>query len=177
MYKNIFLCLICFPGFLTILPTTVSARPVKAWSYAELEKSSTLIAIAIPEATRQTGLMEKVNGVTTVTSDGTEHATVFPLIETKFRVLAKLKGDLPSDELLVRHFINDSIAFNSPSLIAFDPKLDKQYLLFLKSGTDGDFRFVSNDPDEAFSVSEVLQGSLWFRYVKEKMKDHKRDNK
>jgi hypothetical protein len=85
-------------------------------------------------------------------------------VDTKFRVLAVLKGKVKGDTLTLLHFRGAGAAaggqspeMDGPSLVTFDPKAEgrPRHLLFLKARADGRDEPVSGQVDPDVSVSKL----------------------
>jgi hypothetical protein len=94
-------------------------------------------------------------------------------VDSKFRILAALKGSIRDKELVLFHFrsarkpaekeprglvsIRQTPDVDGPCLIRFDPQGEKdaRYLMFLKKRPDGRYECVSGQVDPDMSVSKL----------------------
>jgi hypothetical protein len=141
------LCLILAAG------VTLSARPVPYYPYDKLTREADLIVIATPVSVRDTGHKTTLPGITRdnqpVAAGGMEPA---------FEVLATLKG-AESLKTLQFHCLREAapptVSANGPSLVSFDPKQKKRYLLFLRKEKDGRYAALTGQSDPAGSVKDL----------------------
>ncbi|MGV3721600.1 MAG: hypothetical protein ACO1SX_11880 [Actinomycetota bacterium] len=132
------------------------ARPVAFRNYDQLTREADLVVIASPTATRDTPERRDLPGI----------SPAIPVIgvETTFQVAAMLKGEVnlgPTDKskpLTLHHYRlpdNSVISPNGPSLVVFNPKDRKQFLMFLKREADGRFSALSGQTDPELSIEPL----------------------
>src|SRR5262245_4541744 len=136
-------------AFATALITaTVSARPARVWSDAELWKEADVVVLARPKSTKDVTLVAK------------EPRPEFWIdVETTLEVQIMLKGDA-KDEIVFRHarYKEGAIPLpNGPIFVKLDPDKRQQFLLFLKRTEGGVFEPLSGQMDAHDSVRWVQQ--------------------
>ena len=124
-----------------------------SWSYARLNDNATLIVIGTPASVTTT--TERTNLLGDISAKG---------IETSFKVLTVLKGDLKTDSFVLHHFaladLKDIKAINAGmGLISFEPRSYKSYLIFLQRESDGRYLAVSGQSDPIFSVKRLTDNA------------------
>ena len=131
----------------SLLNRVASARPVKMWSFEELNDSADLVVVgtALSSADTKGHVYPNAKGDTWIS------------VDTKFTVNGTLKGNPKGDTLTVRHlrfFTKKGIVaiVNGPSFVKFNPKLKNRYLIFLKRTEDGVYEPLTGqfDPDGSF---------------------------
>jgi hypothetical protein len=133
---------------LVIPASSVSARPVKIWSFEELNEKADLVIVgtAISSADAKGLAYPEAKADTWVS------------VDTVFQIDSTLKGDLKTDKVTVRHnryYGNTpeiTIIDGPSSFIEFNTKLKNQYLIFLKRTDDGSYVPLTGqyDPGNSF---------------------------
>ena len=109
-----------------LLPVIAHGRPVKGWSFKELEETADLIVIGTVESSddAKNWVYEK------------PEITTWVAVDSVFRVSAVLKGELKKEKLVLRHHRfyhpRGELILDGPAFVEFDPKLKHRYLMFLK---------------------------------------------
>jgi hypothetical protein len=132
---------------------TLWARPVAYWPYEKLTQEADLIIIATPVSVRDTGQKTTVPGIS---RDNQPVAAIG--METTFEVQATLKGTGSLKKILFYHLREatpQTMSANGPSLVSFDPKEKKRYLLFLRQEKDGRYAALTGQTDPAGSVKDL----------------------
>lgn len=110
-------------------------RPVRRWSYEELDNASDLVVIGSALSTR-----DAANYVYENPSYDTWVA-----VDTVFVVSAVLKGNSGRERLTLRHNrFHDprgELSIDGPTFAEFSPGLKHTYLMFLKKGADPDLDY------------------------------------
>jgi hypothetical protein len=129
------------------LVAAVGAREANWWSYRDLEQKSDLIVIAKPVEFRHLDEPVELPGLT---------STVLG-VETRFVVLAVLKGKRETKDFILHHYRlrSDGPVWNPPDFKRFEPKGCEQFLLFLAERSDGQFEAVAGQMDLSFSVKSL----------------------
>lgn len=153
-----------FVAFVIVLGITTSsdARLIPEWPYTKLMEESDVVVVGVPLQSDYTG--QKTDEI--IGSGATLHK-----VHTKFQVRLTLKGK-PNRELVVRHFelvlrplevVEDppnTIEFvkrkrkGEAGIVLAESKKD-EYLLFLKTDTDGSFAFVTGVMDPQLAVRSL----------------------
>ena len=79
-------------------------------------------------------------------------------VNTTFQVLAVLKGGQEMKTFVLFHLREaepKETTVNAPTLVSFNPKEKKRYLLFLKRETDGRFTPLCGQTDPAGAVKDL----------------------
>lgn len=126
---------------------SASARPVKVWSLKELHEKADLVII----------------GSALSSADAKNHeyrdakADTWVSVDTVFNVDSRLKGDLTTDAITVRHhrYHNKSAEITTtdgPSFVEFHTRLKNQFLIFLKRTDSGLYEPLTGqyDPVDSF---------------------------
>jgi hypothetical protein len=133
------------------LPSQLTGRLTKDWTFQEMFAKSDVVVIAGPIATSET----------------TEHTTLADLsppvavlgLNTEFRARLVLKGDKEMTKFVLHHYKleHEEPMINAPQLIAFDSKASpKRFLLFLVRESDGRYAPVTGQTDPAlYSVIQL----------------------
>jgi hypothetical protein len=119
---------------LTILLAGASvlfARPVKVWTEDELWKEADVVVIGSVVATKDGGRKPPSD---TDPRDWVE-------VETKFKVVRKLKGEVEGDRIGITHFryhdANSEVTVpDGPSFVRFNADKKHTYLIFLKRNAE-----------------------------------------
>ena len=132
------------------------ARPIAQWTYEQLTEDADLVVIATPTETTDKDKTEIPN-LQRAGADGKYTPVPAVGIETKFQVLAVLKGDKKRKDFVLYHLRQAKAENvpNGPQLIAFDLKGQRRYLLFLKREADGRFVSVTGQTDAAVGVRDL----------------------
>ena len=136
--------------------TEVFAREHEYWPYDRLTKEADMIVIAVPLSTRDTAEKTTLPGLWHV--DTNKVRSLIPAIgvETTFMTLAVLKGDANATKLVFHHLREAApkLSVDGPGLVAFDPKSERKFLLFLKRESDGRYAPLTGqtDPDGSVKV-------------------------
>ena len=97
-------------------PVHLPARPIPAWSYAELLKKSDLVVVVVPTAIRDANEKDDLPPL-----KGFEDHAVGVI--TTFDVLATVKGEPPGKQLVINYYrqipANVGIG-NGPNLVSFE---------------------------------------------------------
>ncbi len=148
--------------------TSTNARIVEDWPSSKLAEKADVIAIARVVSVQYAKKFDKLP----------EPYNELVGIETKFKILATIKGKVEKEELILFHYlpadaikdrkgsntskpnkllISQTPDLNGPSLVRFDRKKDKtkRFLLFLKKRSDGRFECVSGQIDPDISVNTL----------------------
>ena len=126
------------------------------WSSDELKAKSDLVVIAALIATRDTGVRTEINDL----------QPPFPVVElnTEFKVSSILKGTLPGETFVLRHYRLDTdrlrggVANGVHPLDFASPGRQMEYLLFLKRDASGIFVPISGHifpGDSVFSLRKA----------------------
>ncbi len=130
------------------LTAAAQARESRWWSYRELQQKSDLIVIAKPVEVRHLdGLVEE--------TPGSVHTVLG--VETRFAVLAVLKGGRELRDLVLYHWRlrPDGSLWNAPVVTEFKPEACDKFLLFLVERSDGRFEAVAGQMDLYTSVKSL----------------------
>jgi hypothetical protein len=129
-------------AFLLVSTSAVAARESHWWSYRDLEQRSDLIVIARPVEVRNLDEPVELPGSTVLG------------VETRFAVLAVLKGERETKDFILHHyrFRSDGPIWNPPDFKTFEPKACERFLLFLARRSDGQFEAVAGQMDLSNSV-------------------------
>ena len=135
------------------------ARALPHWPYDKLIKESDLVVIVEPTGSESTDDQPADDGLRKLKE-------LIKGQNTSFNVVHIIKGKAPGETIRMMHFRrkpNGMLPDNGPSLIKFDPKEHKQYLLFLKARKDGRYEPVSGQYDPDLSVRELSfpRTDLW----------------
>ena len=143
---------------LLLLVSPASARPVRMWSFQELNDKADLVVVATVASS----------------ADAKDHAypdakaTTWVAIDSVFNVAGMLKGELKTPTLTVRHYRYydrrldaASAPEDGPCFLKF-PARDgegylNQYLMFLKRSADAFYEPLSGQGDPHYSIF-LLQG-------------------
>ena len=135
------------------------ARPVPYWPYDKLTREADLIVIATPVSVRDTGGKTVLPGVRRGTDGGGAEQIPAIEMETSFEVLTTFKGEPRQKPIILYHLREATppkgIVVNGPSLVAFDPKQKKRYLLFLRREKDGRYVSLTGQTDPAGAVKDL----------------------
>lgn len=136
-----------------MLASTSFARPVVSLPYDKLTKEADLIVIATPTKTEVTGEKMNLPGITR------DNKPVPGLgINTSFEVIAVMKGKQDQKDFVLFHLReaeDQKVWLNGPTLVSFNPKEKKRYLLFLKREKDGRFTSLCGQTDPASAVKNL----------------------
>jgi hypothetical protein len=134
------------------------ARPVRHWTYEQLAGEADLVVIATPTETRDKD-KTVIPNLQRAGAGGQGVPVAAIGIETRFDVLAVLKGDKELKDFRLYHLKEAGAekppAPNGPLLVSFDPKARRRYLLFLKRQGDGRFVPVPGQTDAAVGVKDL----------------------
>ena len=131
-----------------VLPLSVHADIRLPWTYARLRDEADLIAVATPSEVKATAERTPLPD-TSLMGAG---------VETKFEILAVLKGDATLKSFVLHHYRDaepEKISVNGPLFVSFDPQQKKRFLLFLKREADGRFCAVSPQRNPTISIQEL----------------------
>ena len=143
----LFLLIICFP-------LGANARAIPFVSFDELRGKSDLIVIATPIAVREVAEHDQIPHYMA--------GDIKSAIETTFKIWTVLKGDITLKELTLHHLSHNSFTrpqLNGPTIVSFDPKQNKKYLLFLKREPDGRYITAWGQVDPYISIREIKNES------------------
>lgn len=129
--------------------SVMEARPVRLWSYQDLEKESDVVLICRVDAPTS----RTKNKVRLPNWDGE-----YDVVVTGFTVEAPLKGDYELSYFQLHHLAypeDNSIVVNGCGHVWFSEK-ERFYLVFL-SWKDGKLQPTSGDCDSNFSFIELPQ--------------------
>lgn len=130
---------------LLFVPFQGHARHTLESSYKDMLAKSDLVVIANPvDRTTDTKEETYLPGIFLQDKNGKQSRIKAIGVETKFTVLAVLKGDATSKQVTLHHYreAEPSNALNQPFLVYFDPSdisKRRSYLLFLVHEPDGRF--------------------------------------
>jgi hypothetical protein len=141
-----------------LLGAAAFARLVESWPYDKLTEKADLIIIATPVSVHETA--EKTTLPNIVRTDTNNVRSAIPAIgvETTFTILSILKGDTNISTFVFHHLREADKrgpGFNEPQLVAFDPKENKRFLLFLKREPDGRYAPLTGQTDPATGVKDL----------------------
>jgi hypothetical protein len=146
-----FRCTLVAIGTFTLL-ASAEARPVGDWPYQNLVREADVVVLAAAE--------RSADSDDPPAKDGWESHCVG--VNTTFRVLAPMKGDVPAKLTLFHFRLKPGIPVpNGPCLASFHTaKADADhggpcYLLFLKKRSDGRYEPVAGQIDSVLSVRRV----------------------
>jgi hypothetical protein len=151
--------LVFVPWCVVVSAGIADARRMAYWSPQQLLDKSDLVVIAAPTAVNDTQERVGLPGLTSQPAIG---------VETKFHVLAVLKGDKALKEFALHHYRRDgAIVPNGPSLVCFEPitlssvKQPQTVLLFLVRETDGRYAPTVGQVDPAWHGIYLLGSGKW----------------
>jgi hypothetical protein len=135
------------------------ARRVVIPSYAELRDKADLIVVARP-TTRTTDTPEITTypGIGSQDRDGKQSQVPAVGVETRFEILAVLKGRRPTGGFTLHHYRedtpSDTVSVSGAVSLRFDPDHDQggPFLMFLMKETDGRYTPYGAPADPQFSV-------------------------
>jgi hypothetical protein len=135
------------------------ARQVPYWPYDKLTREADLIVIATPVSVRDTGQKTILPGIMQGTAGGGCEPIPAIEMETSFEVLATLKG-VPRQVPIILYHLREAappkgIVVNGPSLVSFEPKEKRRYLLFLRREQDGRYVSLTGQTDPAGAVKDL----------------------
>ena len=139
----LFLLIVCFP-------LGANARAVGFVSFDELRGKADLIVIATPIEVKEIAEHDPMPDFMP--------GDIRSAIETSFKIWTVLKGDITLKEFTLHHLSYNSFTrpmTNGPSIVSFDPKKNKKYLLFLKRESDGRYITVWGQVDPQISIREI----------------------
>lgn len=131
------------------------ARICPHWTYEQLTEGADLVVIATPTETKDTdktvfpdiGSVDAAGNVSPVPAVG---------IETKFKVLAVLKGDKNQKDFVLYHLKEvNKPGRGSAATVSFNPKEQRRYLLFLKHEADGRFVSLTGQVDPVYGIKDL----------------------
>jgi F5/8 type C domain len=132
------------------LSLSASARAVRAWSNAELMKTSDLVVIAQPIRTK---VLDETNSLGY--SSTKSFRSRFRGVETTFKVLDVFKG-MPKNDRIVLHYYREELKWgcppNGPIFISFKTGTTNQYLLYLVKDGPNRYAPVTGQIDPELSV-------------------------
>jgi hypothetical protein len=133
------------------------ARLHEHWTYDRLAREADTIVIASPIAVRDTGERTAFPNVVAVDTNHVRSPLGAVRIETTFTNLAVLKGDTNQVRFVLHHLraADSRPQLNGPGTVAFDPKGQKRFLLFLKREADGRFAPLTGQTDADGSVRDL----------------------
>lgn len=145
-------------AFVLSIPTF--ARIIKSWPDEKLKENADLIVVATPILVHDTGEKTAIPGIRTGLQDGSVRPIPAITMETTFEVLSVQKGDKDIQKIVFRHLRRadkpgkqDAIdAVLMLGLVAFEPKEQKRFLMFLKRETDGRYSSVTGQLDPCGGV-------------------------
>jgi hypothetical protein len=142
---------------LLLIATAIRARPVYAPSLAEMSGKADLVVLATPIDQRTLPDRVEMPGVRR------GHDPIPALaVETKFEILAVLRGDGDAKTLTLLHYREanpppkDQPVLNGQALVDFKAKSGRVYLMFLRRDGDGRYSAFNGQTDPAVSIKEVV---------------------
>jgi len=129
-----------------VLTGVVGARLARMWSDKELLDKSELAVIATPTTAHDT----KERG-------GMPGFEAQPIIgvETTFAVVAILKGDPTTKQVILHHYRANRVqTINAPTFLSFDTKNRHNFRLYIVREADGRYAPVTGQIDPGLSVRE-----------------------
>ena len=152
-------------AFFVSFASVAEAREIRRWPYDQLWTAADIVVIAVPVSTRDRKETMPLPGARQVVAKGKGAPVVGQRMETVFRVVVTLKGK-PVDakgravtRFPLHHYAVSGPILDGPTLVTFDLRAKKQYLMFLKAGEDGQYVAVSGQTDPWFSVEELRERS------------------
>lgn len=139
------------------------ARLTRSWSYDQLWNAADIVVIAVATATRDRKETMPFPGVRRVDAKGKNEPVVGQRMETTFRVVVTLKGKAVDAKgravakFPLHYYSVTGAMLDGPTLVSFDLRAKKQYLMFLKAGEDGQYVAVSGQTDPWFSIEELRE--------------------
>lgn len=128
-------------------------RPMRAWSYQEMNDQADLVVIAKP--------ISATNTTETSVLPNTSPGVRVVGVETEFEVRLVMKGNRSLKTLVLHHYRlanPEEHLFDGPALFSFDPKQSNRFLLFLHRDSDGRYSPVSGQTDPAMISVLKLEG-------------------
>ena len=135
---------------LSLLPSLGQAYLHQSWPYQKLNDQADLIVIATPGPSKETGERSTLPGIKPELS--------VLKVETTFNCLVILKGEKTLKQIVLTHYrkaVPTHIDRGGPSLVSFDAKSKKQFILFLKRDGEDKFAPVAGQTDPADSIKEI----------------------
>jgi hypothetical protein len=147
------LCVALFA--LLAVSATCHARLRPYWTYEMLTAGADLVVIATPTETKDTD-KTVFPGLVSIGAAGKVSAVPAVGIETKFKVLAVLKGGKNLKGFVLYHLREvNKPGRGSPETVSFAPKEQRRYLLFLKRQADGRFGSVTGQIDPVYGIKDL----------------------
>ena len=143
-------------GLLAGLIGPAQSRLFRTWTYQELKDRSDLVVIAHPLESRHLEEKYVLPGISRMPSQGKNSRYLARGVETKFQILATLKG-IELQSVVLHHYRNadDGPEINGPSLMEFDPEACDKYLLFLTNRNDGQYEGIAGQTDLILSIKKL----------------------
>lgn len=144
--------------FGVVSPAT--ARPIITYPYTEFAEKADLIVIAQTlESTQETGENDILPGFIVRGPDGNEGPMEGMRLETRFKLLAVLKGIETSDVFTLHHYSLGSNkctnCFANPRFDPNDVSKSDTFLMFLKKESDGQYTPALDIVDITKSISPL----------------------
>jgi hypothetical protein len=140
-------------GLVIVSTLIASARAVRPWSDAELEKAADLIVIGRPIAVKD---LDETNALG-FTSSPTFQSR-FRGVETTFEISKVIQGKPEQNRIVLHHYHEEpewGSPPNGPTLIRFTPNASGEFLLYLvKDGTDR-YAPVAGQMDAGLSIKSL----------------------
>ena len=147
--------LILTAGFL-FLPALGQSSLFRVWTYADLISEADTVVIAIPTDVKESAAIVPLPGMFTAGGNGNQGPVKSHEVETAFDVRGVLKGNVSIKKFVLHHYSLDarglSVISDGPSLVSFEPKDRRSFILFLKKEKGGRFSPVSGQADARRSV-------------------------
>lgn len=149
-------------------PCDVLACIERAWSFEILQNEADVVVVVEAISTADTGRIAPIEKWVSTSRDGKQEPVLGAAIETRFKVLAVLKGTV-SPEFAVTLYkervqkSDDGKVIGSicgPGYREFDPKSHTRYLLFLKSAP-GEISLVGGQTQSIPAIVK-LDGGPYF---------------
>ena len=140
-----------------VLGDVISARPIQHWPYDKLTDKADLIVIATPTLVVDTKVKTTIPGIQRGTANGARPIPAIKM-ETTFQVLAVLKGDKDTGELVFLHLREENppeIQVNGPGLVSFSPDKKKRFLLFLKREALDKYSSLTGQTDPVQGIKDL----------------------
>ena len=142
---------------LVLVSTTVFARIHEYWPYDRLAKEAEVIVISTPVSVRDTSERTTLPNIVSIGTNNVRSSIPAIGVETTFTNLAVLRGDTNLTTVVFHHLreMESKPSFNGPHLVAFDPKEQKRFLLFLKRESDGRYAPLTGQTDPDGGVRDL----------------------
>jgi len=149
MKNHIFLILL---SSLSVIPISLSARPVDILSHEEMHKKADLVII---------GNVISTQDQTNYSFETSKKDSWIP-VYTKFKVLSILKGKLDNNVITFLHYRYynkkmETVIIDGPCFIRFDPNQSDEFLLYLMKEPEGNvYSPVSGQMDPDISLRKLI---------------------